>query len=219
MNFLFYRQPLLMVLWIPFAWFWLNWRKRKAAEKRRKELYFHFRDLTAAMQFSVCAGYSLENAVREACKDLKQTYGSEDVLVIELREMCSQISLSVPVEQLFQDLAERSGLEDIRMFANVLVISKRTGGNMETVLRNTWRILSGKIDTEREVEGSIAAKKYEQTIMNVVPLGIILYIQLSFPGFTEVLYGNGIGMTVMSLCLMVYVTAWWMGCRIAKTEV
>lgn len=218
-NFLFYRQPVLMVLWVPFVWFWTRWRKQKAAEKRRKELYFHFRDLMAAMQFSVCAGYSLENALREACQDLKRTYGSGDVMVTELKEMCSQLSLSVPAEHLFLDLAERSALEDIRMFANVLVISKRTGGNMETVLKNTWRIISEKIDTEREIAGSIAARKYEQTIMNFIPLGIILYIQLSFPGFTEVLYGNPAGIAVMSLCLAVYGAAWWLGGRITKTEV
>lgn len=219
LNFLFYRTPVTMVLWMPFCWFWVRQRRRQAAEKRRKELYFHFRDLTAAMQFTVCAGYSLENAVKEACQDLRQSYGEKDVMVRELRDMCNQIGLSIPVEQLFMDLALRSSLEDIQMFANVLAISKRTGGSMETVMRNTWRIISGKIDTEREIASSIAARKYEQTIMNFIPLGIILYIQLSFPDFTEVLYGNPAGAAVMTMCLAVYFAAWWLGYRITKTEV
>lgn len=117
------------------------------------------------------------------------------------------------------DLAARSGLEDIRMFANVLTISKRTGGNMEAVLKNTWRILSGKIDTEREIASSIASRKYEQTIMNVIPLGIILYIQISFPEFMDVLYGNLLGVSVMTVCLGIYLAALGIGQRIMRIEV
>ena len=188
-------------------------------EKRRKDLYEHFRDLTAAMQFGVCAGYSLENAVREAYQDLRQSYGEKDILVRELKFMCNQTALSIPVEQLFMDLAGRSGVADIRMFANVLAISKRTGGNMEAVMKNTWRIISGKIDTEREIASSIAARKYEQTIMSVIPLAIILYIQVSFPEFMDVLYGNLFGALVMTVCLGIYLAAWAISQRIMRIEV
>ena len=120
---------------------------------------------------------------------------------------------------MFMDLAGRSGVADIRMFANVLAISKRTGGNMEAVMKNTWRIISGKIDTEREIASSIAARKYEQTIMSVIPLAIILYIQVSFPEFMDVLYGNLFGALVMTVCLGIYLAAWAIGQRIMRIEV
>lgn len=219
LDFLFYRSAAAVILWIPFVFFWVRRRKRQAAEKQRKVLYYHFRDLTSAMQFAVCAGYSLENAVKEAYQDLRQSYGEKDVLVRELRFMCNQIALSLPVEQLFMDLAARSGLEDIQMFANVLAISKRTGGNMEAVMKNTGRIISGKIDTEREIASSIASRKYEQTIMSVIPLGIILYIQVSFPDFMGVLYGNVPGVLVMTVCLGIYLAALGIGQRIMRIEV
>jgi len=219
MDFLFYRSAAAVVLWLPFVPFWFRWKKKQAMEKRRKDLYEHFRDLTAAMQFAVCAGYSLENAVREAYQDLRQSYGEKDILVRELKFMCNQTALSIPVEQLFMDLAGRSGVADIRMFANVLAISKRTGGNMEAVMKNTWRIISGKIDTEREIASSIAARKYEQTIMSVIPLAIILYIQVSFPEFMDVLYGNLFGALVMTICLGIYLAAWAIGQRIMRIEV
>lgn len=219
LDFLFYRSVVAAVLWIPFVWFWFWWRRQQAAANRKKTLYYHFRDLTASMQFAVCAGYSLENAVREACQDLRQTYGDKDILVQELKFMRNQIALSIPVEQLFMDLALRSGLADIQMFANVLAISKRTGGNMEAVMKNTWRIFSGKIDTEREIASSIASRKYEQTIMNVVPLGIILYIQISFPDFMDVLYGNFLGAIVMTACLCIYLISLGIGQKIMRIEV
>ena len=48
--------------------------------------------------------------------------------------------ISVPVEQLFQDLAVRSRIDDIATFASVLVIAKRTGGNVCEIFQNTWDI-------------------------------------------------------------------------------
>ena len=44
--------------------------------------------------------------------------------------MRHKMMISVPVEQLFQDLAVRSRIDDIATFASVLVIAKRTGGNV-----------------------------------------------------------------------------------------
>lgn len=86
-------------------------------------------------------------------------------------------------------------------------------------MKNTWRILSGKIDTEREIASSIASRKYEQTIMNVIPLGIILYIQVSFPDFMEVLYGNLLGVIVMTACLGIYLVSLGIGQKIMRIEV
>ena len=48
MDFLFYRSAAAVVLWLPFVPFWFRWKKKQAMEKRRKDLYEHFRDLTAA---------------------------------------------------------------------------------------------------------------------------------------------------------------------------
>lgn len=218
-DFLFYRLWGLLLVWPFLCPFYVRWQKDRAVQKKKTELYHQFRELLSTMQFAVFAGYSLENAIRESYAELQLGLGEEAVIVQELRAMKSQLALSIPAEELFSDLGERSGLEDIQMFANVLQISKRTGGNMETVLKNTWQIMSGKIDTEREISSTLAARKYEQNLMNLIPLGIILYIQLSFPEFMNVLYGNLTGMLVMTGCLAIYVTAWQLGERLMRIEV
>ena len=56
-------------------------------------------------------------------------------------------------------------------------------------------------------------------IMSLMPAGIILYLQLTSPGFLEVLYGNLFGICAMSVCLGVYVLSYWMGRRIVDIQV
>jgi tight adherence protein B len=55
--------------------------------------------------------------------------------------------------------------------------------------------------------------------MTMIPLGMVLYMKISFPEFLDVLYGNIAGVIIMSICLLVYVVAYEMGRRIVEIEV
>ncbi|MGN0315677.1 MAG: type II secretion system F family protein [Fusicatenibacter sp.] len=218
-NFLCYRALWAFLIWPLVFAFCLNYRRALLIQKRKETLYDHFRDLISSMHSALRSGYSLENAVTEAARDLALLYGREDAMVQELKAMVRQMALSVPVEQLFEDLAKRSGIEDIRTFAGVLVITKRTGGSMDEVFQNTWEIFCSRIDTMRQIRSGIASRRYEQTVMNLIPFGIILYIQISFPEFMDQMYGNMTGFAVMTVCLLLYVSAWLLGEKILDVEV
>ena len=44
--------------------------------------------------------------------------------------------------------------------------------------------------------------------MNLMPMGILLYLKVTSPGYFDVLYGNVAGVCVMSVCLAVYLAAY-----------
>ena len=41
-----------------------------------------------------------------------------------------------------------------------------------------------------------------------MPMGILLYLKVTSPGYFDVLYGNVEGVCVMSVCLAVYLAAY-----------
>ena len=156
----------------------------------------------------------------ETClRDLERLYGKGTDIVEEFRYIESQQHISVPLEELFLDLGERSQVEDIENFASVFYTAKRTGGDMNRVIQKVTRMLGDKIDVKKEIEATLAAKKSEQMIMSLMPAGIILYLQMTSPGFLSVLYGNPFGIVAMSICLAIYATAYWLGRRIVDIEV
>jgi tight adherence protein B len=116
-------------------------------------------------------------------------------------------------------LGERCQIEDIENFASVFYTAKRTGGDMSKVIQKVARMLGDKIDVKHEIETTLAAKKSEQMIMSLMPAGIILYLQISSPGFLSVLYGNPFGVCAMTVCLGIYGTAYWLGRKIVDIEV
>lgn len=217
-NLLCYRSWWACVVFVPVEIICFRIYRKNRIQKRKEELYDSFRDLIAWMHTALRSGYSMENAVLEAAGQLEQSLGKENVLVQELHQMRHKMMISVPVEQLFLDLAARSRIDDIETFASVLVIAKRTGGNVCEVFQNTWDIFCTRIDTMREIRAGVSSRRFEQNIMSVVPFGILVYVQVSFPEFLSVMYGNIIGVLFMSGCLAVYLAAWVLGKQILEIE-
>ena len=218
-DYLFYRNVWLLVLMVPVSLFYLKWQQSRLIRERRKRLNYQFKDALTSLSVAVYAGYSVESAVKACTRDLERLYGRGADVVEEFRYIESQQHVSVPLEELFLDFGERSQVEDIENFASVFYTAKRTGGDMNQVLQKVSRMLGDKIDVKKEIEATLAAKKSEQMIMSLMPAGIIVYLQMTSPGFLSVLYGNPFGIAAMSICLAIYAAAYWMGRKIVDIEV
>ena len=204
---------------IPVIYTVVRMRRNTLCSERIRTLEVHFREFLSSLYSNLAAGYSLENSVKAAWKDMEKLYGADDPLVQELKQICREISIQIPVERLFYDFGIRSCSEDIRSFGEVLMIVKRTGGSMDQVLKTCRRTIGDRIDTRQEIETIIAAKRYEQRLMSLMPAGIILYLRLSFGSFMDCLYGNLTGILVMTAALAIYLTAFYLGTRMVRIEV
>lgn len=218
-NYLCYRSWWAFPAMIPGGIWYVRWKKRQKIEKRKMTLYYHFQDVLHGFQTAVRAGYSMEHAVHECRKELEQIYGKDEDLVRELTYMEMQMKVGVPVEQLFLDLGQRSGVEDIRNFGEIFLISRRSGGNLGEIMEKMARVLGEKIRVHKEIEVCISGKKTEQMVMSFVPGGMILYMQLTSRGFLDVLYNNMMGTVIMTICLGIYLFSFWMGRRIVRITV
>ncbi len=218
-DYLFYKNIWLMLAAVPAAVWYLRWKKRQLIRERRRRLNYQFKDALNALSVAVQAGYSVENAVSACARDLERLYEKGTDILEEFHYIEKQQRVSVPVEELFISFGERSKVEDIENFAAVFYTAKRTGGDMGKVIQKVARMLGDKIDVKCEIESTLAAKKSEQMIMSVMPAGIILYMQMTSPGFLSVLYGNPVGISAMTICLGIYGTACWLGRRIVDIEV
>ena len=194
-------------------------KKKQKREERQRLLNYHFRDFLSSLHTNLLAGYSLENGVRMSASDLEKLYGRRDPLAAELKDITGQMRFGKPVEQLFLELGTRSGVEDIMNFSEVLVIAKRTGGDMSHILESTWRNICEKIDTRQEIDTVTASRRYEQSIMSFMPAGIILYMRVTFEGFSDKIYGNPAGAVLMTFCLILYAGAFAAGRKMCRIEV
>lgn len=218
-GYFFYRSFLACVLLLPLFGFFVKEKKRELSKKRRQELSVQFKDLVLSLSANLKAGYSIENAMREAYRDMELLYGMDSPIALEIRHMIRGMENNVVLEKMLYDLGLRSHLPDIMQFADVFFIAKKSGGNLTEILEKTAEVIEQKIDTDKEIQLMISAKKMEQKIMNLVPFLIIFYIGSTSKGFFDVLYHNLVGIVVMTVCLVFYGAAWRLSKKIVEIEV
>ncbi len=208
--YLFYDSCKAAVLILPFAFIdYHNMRERKREEQKHR-LTLQFKAMIEALVTSLNAGYSLEHAFQDAKKDLALLYNRQDFIFKELDAILSGLKMNIPLERLLKDFGERSDIDDINNFANVIMAAKRSGGNLIRIIQKTVNSIADKIAVEEEIKTLIAAKVLEEHIMMIMPYGIIFYLRVSNGEFLEVLYHNALGVMLMTLFLiMIYAADIW----------
>ena len=217
--YLFYESLVPAAFLIPLYWIYVREWLEDTAKKKEEEFRNQFRDSIQVMASALKAGYSVENAIREVNRELAPMYGEDTRIRREYKIMAGQLEMNAPAEQVLREFAERAGQEDVESFVHVFAAAKKSGGDSIAIIRNSVKIISEKIDTEKEIQTMLAAKKLEFDLMCVIPFGIILYMKLTFREFIGILYGNLTGAAVMSCCLLLYLAAYRLGKKIIKIEV
>lgn len=217
--YLFYESVVPALLLIPLWWFYLREWIRERASAKEAEFRNQFKDSIQSMSAALKAGYSVENAIRETRRDIIPLYGADSRISKEYDLMITKLNMNRPAEQVLKEFADRVEQEDVKDFVHVFSAAKRSGGDSITIIRNAVRVISEKIDTEKEIAAVLAAKRLEFNIMCVVPFVIILYMKLTFGDFLKVLYESMAGRVIMTACLAAYIGAWIYGKRLLRIDV
>lgn len=218
-SYLFYGTWVCTILFLPYLFWYIKSWKKQLIKKKKLNFRLQFKDAIQSISSALNVGYSLENAMQEAVKDLRGIYKKEDKIMRELLHMIRQIKMNIPAEMTWNQLAERTGDEDVCTFVAVFNIAKRSGGDALGIIRNAVKQMGDKIDVERDIDTIMAGKRAEFKIMSMIPFAMIGYLKLSFPEFLDVLYGNMAGVLIMSVCLGIYLLSYEWGKRIVEIEV
>lgn len=204
-SYLFF-DSVIALIFIPVI-FAIIYKKKKLSglQNQKTELTKQFMEALKNVSTALLAGYSVENAWKEAQKEVGHLYGKDSYIHKELDEMNRLISMNIPVEEILQKFAERSGVEEINTFAEIFAFAKRSRGNFGQIIETTTYRMWEKFETLREIQVSVASKKMEQNIMNVIPIGMLAYMRIASGDYMSVMYGNAFGVIFMMLCLIMYV--------------
>ncbi len=186
--------------------------------RRKEALRQQFKEAVLILSSSLGAGYSVENAFAASLRELEELYGAEGMITVEFSYISYQLRMNRTIETLLAEFAARSGLEEIKNFAEIFAVSKRSRGELVSVVDHTVHVISDRLQVREEILTMTAEKQFEQKIMNLVPYFIVFYIEFSSPGFFSQMYVTTAGRVVMTGCLIVYVTACFLALKILNIE-
>lgn len=218
-SYIFYRSILSFLFLFPLGLLYPLFHKKELCRRRKEQLKSQFKEGVLVLAAFLSAGYSVENALKASVNELILLYGSHGMLAGEFTWMAKQISLNSTAEQVFEDFARRSGIEEIQSFSQVFGAAKRSGGELISIMNQTADSIRDKIQVYEEIRTMTASRQLEQKIMNLLPFFIILYIDMTSSGFFDLMYTTMLGRALMTVCLAVYILAIWLAKRILDINI
>mgnify|MGYP002559321561 FL=1 len=218
-SYVFYRSLPVFIMLSPFGLCYPLIKKADLKDQRLKQLNLEFKEGILILSSFLSAGYSVENAFSASIRELAVMYGASGMMVLEFSHMEGQIRMNRPVEQVLMEFGDRSGLDDVRNFAEVFAAAKGSGGELVSIINHTSGVIRDKIQIQEEIATMTAAKQFEQKIMNLIPFFLVLYVDVSSPGFFDMMYQTGAGRWIMTGCLAIYAAAYVLAGRILRIEV
>ena len=157
------------LFYLPDLAIWLLARRRKQA------VFLSLPDALDLMVVCVEAGLGLDQAMRRVAEELKK---SHRVIAEEFSISNFQMQMGKNRRDVLQDLGNRTGVDDLRSLASVLIQAEKFGTGVGTALR----VQSDSMRTRRR---QLAEEKAAKTAVQLI-FPLVLFI---FPGIFVVLVG------------------------------
>ena len=217
-SYIFYDSYLGLLFMIPLFYFYMRWERERIKNRKRDELEGQFVKVLNSIETSLFAGVSLENSFILAMQEMEKMYGIKSPIYRELKTINTNVSAGQRLTDALYDFAKRSENQRIEDFALIFSVATQNGTSCEKVIENCVSLIESEKETEDEAKVIIRGKQYEQRIMSIIPIGIIIYLRFSSGSFMGVLYHRAFGVVVMSICLLIYISSILLSERICRVN-
>lgn len=143
--------------------------------KRKEAIFLGLPDILDLMVVCVESGLGLDAALRKVCEEMKDHH---PVITEEINIANFQLQMGRPKRDVLHDLGVRTGVDDMKSLAAILIQADRFGSSVAQALR----IQSDSLRTRRR---QLAEEKAAKTAVKLI-FPLVLFI---FPGIFVVLAG------------------------------
>lgn len=218
--YIFYRNTIISAFMaVPIACIVVCISRKRAVDNRIRKLRLQFKEMLEAMNVSMRAGNNEVKALENALKDLHLIYRNDSDIIVEVKRMLACYNSGIALKYVFRDLAERSGLDDIKSFAAIYETIEGKSDKTSDIMRQTQQVISDKIQIENEIETMIASTKSEQNIMFVMPVVIVGAMNFLGGGFMDVIYTTFFGRIIATITIVIFITAFLISQKMMNIDV
>lgn len=203
----FFQKIWGIIFTFPVMMLYIKYAEEKMIRKKKHQLEIQFKDAILSMASSLQAGYSLGHAFEDALEISREVYGSQSMIVSLFEKVVWGQKLNIPMNQLLEELAERSQLEEVGNFTEVIKVTRRYGGNLPDMIQKLAGVIEDRLTVKAEILSVTTSVRYEAYVMDVIPVAIIWYMNVTGPSFLAILYSGFAGRLFMAMCMFVYFAA------------
>lgn len=218
-GFLFYNSLVASVILMPLSL--PAYRHLNTIRKHRERLMIasQFRDLLISISTSLAMGRHMVEALRTGEEAVSLIHGTQSHLSQRLSTILKRAEESnTPIDSLLHELAENTDLEEMKSFVDIYAVSRKTGGNVDRIIRKTAEILLERMQLDQSIRILTAQKRMEARILSSMPFIILLFVRLTSSEYMEILYTSLAGRLVMSISFVAILIAYLWSDKLTRVE-
>ena len=130
LDYVFYRSFLLILLIFPAGILFPLALKKKLKQRRMEKLRGEFKDaILAVASGAECGGIRWRMRFAVSLKEMEEIHGSDSMIAKEIRLILRKVRMNLTFEDALGDFAARSGLDDVKNFADVFLAARKAAEN------------------------------------------------------------------------------------------
>jgi tight adherence protein B len=116
-----------------------------------------------------------------------------DPLGGEFRQLCDQIRIGQPLDQALNDMARRTGVQEMKFLNSTLAVQRETGGNLAETLENLDNILRRRRQMRLKVKALSSEARASAMIIGALPFIMGGVLSVADRGYLTILFTDPLG--------------------------
>ncbi len=185
-------------------------------QKRKKRLAFvnyQLIEVLGMIANSMRAGFSFMQAMQLVGKEVSDPLGPEFDRVVR------QAGLGVPLEDVFEELAERLPNKELEVVIQAILAQRKSGGNLAELLETMEDTIRGRVRILEELHTITAQGRMSSWIITLLPVGLGLYLALVNREYFAPMLEHPLGWTMLFVASVSIIIGWVVIQKIIRIEV
>ena len=208
------KVPNIFVLIIPFilGYYTLDIIYFYKYSKYRKKIENDLLDAITIMNNAFKAGMSIIQAIDLVHKEL------DGPISKEFKKISTELSYGLDLDVAFRRFAERIKISEAVYLTSSLSVLNKTGGNIIKVFESIKKTMYSKKKLEHELKSLTSSSRFIMWVLIFVPVVFVIFIATINRGYFEPLFENPLGIALIFIILIIYVTYIFTVRRIMKVR-
>ena len=185
---------------------------RRRACSRASLLNTQVGDLLDLLASSMRAGFGFQQSLELAARE------QPDPIAEELRVTIREINLGMSTEEALGRLVTRTGDADLELVIAAVLIQRRVGGNLASVLDNISQMIRDRARVRGEIQTLTAQARLSGKIVGFLPVGLATAIYFMDPTYMDPLFYEPVGRLLLLVAVVLEATGFYIVSRIGAVD-
>jgi tight adherence protein B len=172
---------LLFGLWLPYL------ATGFLAKRRVKKIGNLLPEAIGLMVRSIKSGLPITEAFVIIGREMPDPLGGE------FRQLCDQVRIGQSLEQALNDMAKRTGVQEMKFLNSTLAVQRETGGNLAETLENLDNILRRRRQMRLKVKALSSEARASAMIIGSLPFIMGCVLSVADRGYLTILFTDHLG--------------------------